>query len=334
MTSWLDHLNPFKSITKIKDFFFQPGWKEIFVFLSFVLLALGFWLLQNLQQEYEMEIHIPVRYRNMPEEMVSMENYPQEIIAKVKDKGNVLINYSWLRFFSPVEINLSDIRKEKKIEIAKRTIETSISKQLVSTTSLLEIEPQTIIIGYTELQNKEVPVEIDISVSLEPGYRISEAITVIPEKVRLYGDNHILDSITTVKTAFSEIKNADQTKEFKIRLLKIANVQMEPNEVTVRVPIEEFTEKRMTLSIMCADLPEKYTLRTFPSSVEVVCHIPISRFKELAEDDFEIHIPYQEFEVNQLSGKIPLYLTKKPIWVIPPVIIPDMVEFILEQNEP
>ena len=332
MISWLEKINLFKSITKIKAFFSQPGWKETIVFLFFILLALGFWLLQNLQQEYEIEIHIPVKYRNMPEEMVSIEDYPQEIVARVRDKGNVLINYSWLRFFSPVEVNLSDIRKEKNLHIPRRTIETSISKQLVSTTSLLDIEPQTITIEYTEVQNKEVPVVIDISVSLEPGYRISDAITAFPENVRLYADSHTLDSITIVKTVFSEIKKADQTKEVKIRLQQIAGVQMEPNEVTVIIPIEEFTEKRMTLEIKCTDIPEKYSLRMFPSSVEIVCNVPLSSFKELTESDFELHIPFQEFETNQSSGKILLYLTKKPVWVIPPIIIPDVIEFILEQN--
>ena len=107
---------------------------------------------------------------------------------------------------------------------------------------------------------------------------------------------------------------------------------MEPDEVTVTVPIEEFTEKRMTLAIKCSDLPEKFTLRTFPSTVEVVCNVPISRFRDLEEIDFEIQIPFLEFETNQSSGKMMMYLTKQPLWITQPVIIPDIIEFIIEQN--
>ncbi|MDR0795170.1 MAG: YbbR-like domain-containing protein [Tannerella sp.] len=334
MTTWLDKYNPFKSKAKIKAFLFQPYWKETLLFLFFLALALGFWLLQNLRQEYEMEISIPVKYKNIPEEMGSMDEYPQEIKAKVRDRGNVLMNYSWLHFFSPVEINLSDIRKANIIQVPGKTIEASILKQIVSTTTLIEFEPQTMTLEYKALQSKEVDVEADISVLLEPGFRISGSISVIPEKVRLYANGNILDSISIVKTVFSEVKKANQTKQIKLRLQKINGAKMEPDEVTVNVPIEEFTEKRISIAIKCNGIPEPYNLRTFPSSVEIVCNIPLSRFKELVETDFEILIPFQEFEAVQSQGKISLYLTKKPLWVVNPVMIPDMIEFIIEKNNP
>jgi hypothetical protein len=268
----------------------------------------------------------------MPEEMISMDNYPQEIVAKVRDKGNVLINYTWLRSFHPVEVNLLDIRKEGSIQVTRRTIEVSISKQLLTTTSLLNIEPQTLTVEYAELQHKDVPIEIDIEVSLEPGYRISESMTVVPDKVRLYANSNMLDSITSVKTVYSEIRKGNQTKTVKLRLQKITGVQIEPDEVTVTVPIEEFTEKRITLAVMCNDLPGSYIVRMFPSAAEVVCNVPVSRFRELIESDFEISIPFQEFEARKTEGKLQLYLTKQPLWIAHPVISPDAVEFIIEQN--
>ena len=333
MTSWLDRQIQFKSTCKmIKVFFLRLGWKETLIFLFFILLASGFWLLQNLQQEYEVEIFIPVTYKNMPEEMVSTENYPQEIVAKIRDKGTALFNYTWFRTSHPVEVDLADLRKERSMQVSRRTIEASISKQLIATTSLLNIEPQTITIEYAELQHKDVTIEIDIAVSLEPGYQISGSMTVAPEKVRLFANSDALDTITSVKTAYSEINRANKTQVLTLRLQQFAGIQMEPEEVTVTIPVEEFTEKRITLTVMCNDLPDYYVLRTFPSSVEVVCNVPISRFRELAESDLEIQIPFQEFEAIQTEGRITLYLTKKPLWITHPVIIPDAIEFIIEQN--
>ena len=332
MISWLDKQHALKSIRKMKAFFLQLRWKESLIFLFFVLIALCFWLLQNLQQEYEIELFIPVKYKNTPEEMASTEHYPQEIVTKVRDRGNVLISYSLFRSFQPVEVNLNEIRKEGILVVSRRTIEAGISKQLLSTTSLLSIEPQTITVEYAEIKNKEVPVQIEVEVSLEPGYQISGLITVEPEKVHLYANNNKLDSITSVKTVYAEIKKAHQTKELKLRLQKIPGIQMEPDEVTVTVPIEEFTEKRMTLAVKCDGMPAHYAVRTFPSSVEVVYNVPISRFRDLAESDFEIQIPFQDFEANQSSGKLPLYLTKQPLWITQPVIIPDTIEFIIDRN--
>ena len=332
--SWLDKQNPFKSLNRIKVFFFQQQWKETLIFLFFLLLALGFWFLQHLQQEYEIEIVVPVRYRNIPSEMELMEEYPQKIVAKLRDKGIILINYSWLHSFSPLEVNLNDIQKEMNHQVTRRTIEASIAKQLISTTSLLGFEPETIMIEYNALQIKEVPVQADISVELEPGYQISGVITVVPEKVHIYTNSNILDFITSVKTINTEIKKANQTQEINVRIQRIDNVRIEPDEVTITVPVEEFTEKRISVVIGCNDLPDNYILRSFPSTVEVVCNVPISRFKELEETDFEIQIPFEEFEINRTSGKIMVYLTKQPLWIANPTIVPSAIEFIIEQTNP
>ena len=332
--SWLDKQNLFKSINRIKVFFFQQQWKETLIFLFFILLSLGFWLLQHLQQEYEIEISVPVRYRNIPPEMEIMEEYPQEVIAKLRDKGNILINYSWLHSFSPIEVNLNDIQRTGNYQVTRRTIETSISKHLISTTSLLSFEPETITVEYSVLQHKDVPVQADVAVVLEPGYQISGEITVDPEKVLIYTNSNILDLITNVKTETTEIKRANQTQEVKVRIQRIDNVRMEPDEVTVTVPIEEFTEKRISVAISCNDLPDNYVVRSFPSTVEIICNVPISRFKELEETDFEIQMPFEEFETNRTSGKLTVYLTKQPSWVANPAIVPSTIEFIIEQNNP
>lgn len=48
----------FKSAPKkIKTLLRRQGWKEVFNLFSFVLLSLGFWMLQSLQQDYEIEHH-------------------------------------------------------------------------------------------------------------------------------------------------------------------------------------------------------------------------------------------------------------------------------------
>ena len=108
--SQLDRINnSFKSARmKINAFLRRQRWKEALIFFSFVLLAFGFWLLQSLQQEYEIEISIPVRYKNIPPDVSFTETPPQEVVARVKDKGSVLLNYSFGRSFAPIEANMKN----------------------------------------------------------------------------------------------------------------------------------------------------------------------------------------------------------------------------------
>ncbi|MDR2234437.1 MAG: YbbR-like domain-containing protein [Tannerella sp.] len=332
MESWLDKYLGFKSIHKVKAFFLQIRWKETFIFLLFVLLAFGFWLLQNMQREYEIEVIIPVKYENMPTEMVSINNYPRELRVKVRDRGAVLVTYSLFRSFNPLEVDLEDIRTTGELEVSRRTVESSVSRQLLASSSLISIDPREFTVVYEKIQYKDVPVKLDLTLGLEPGYQIVDSMTVVPNLVRVYANSDKLDSITDISTEAVEIKKVNQTQTVQLKLQDISGIYMEPDKVSVTVPIEQFTEKRIRLDVHCTDVPSKYTLRTFPSSVELVCNVPISRFREVKDSDFEINIPFQQFENRQSNGKFTLYMTKQPPWISQPVIIPDVIEFIIEQN--
>ena len=129
----------FKSVRiEIKAFLRRQQWKEALIFFCFILLAFGFWLLQSLQQEYEIDIKIPVKYKNVPPDISFTETPPEAITVKVKDKGSVLLNYSFGRSFAPIEANMkTQPEKTGKLVISRKDIESEIKKHLIATTSLL-----------------------------------------------------------------------------------------------------------------------------------------------------------------------------------------------------
>ena len=138
--------NSFKSIqAKTKAFFHGDRWKEVLVFFFFALLAFGFWLLQSLQQEYEIELVFPVKYKNVPVDIAFNVPEVETITAKVKDKGSVLLNYTFGRSFAPIEVNMKNTKeKNGSVQVSKRQIENDIQKQLIATTALQSFDPQQI----------------------------------------------------------------------------------------------------------------------------------------------------------------------------------------------
>ena len=78
----------------IKAFLHRQRWKEALIFFCFVLLSFGFWLLQSLQQEYETDMSIPIRYTNVPDDIIFTNKIPQAINIRIKDKGSALLNYT------------------------------------------------------------------------------------------------------------------------------------------------------------------------------------------------------------------------------------------------
>ena len=330
----LDNINQsFKSARmKINAFLRRQRWKEALIFFFFVLLSLGFWLLQSLQQEYEIEINIPVRYKNIPPDISFTETPPQVVIAKVKDKGSVLLNYSFGRSFAPIETNMKNqAEKSGSISISKKAIENDIQKQLLATTSLVTFEPQHIEAAYSKRKKKEIPVVFNGTIQTNPGFHVSGNITISPMNISVYASDVVLDTLNQAKTVFTEIKKGNKTITKTVQLQKVSEATYDPTSVTITIPIEEFTEKTLEIPVLCTDLPPHYTLRTFPSVAKVTCSIPLSRFKDLSEDAFEIRFSFKDLEQN-VSGSLPIQLTKKPDWVSSVALVPDKIEFILEQN--
>lgn len=318
---------------EIKAFLRRQQWKEALIFFCFILLAFGFWLLQSLQQEYEIDIKIPVKYKNMPPDISFTELPPEAITVKVKDKGSVLLNYSFGRSFAPIEANMKTLpAKTDKLVISQNEIESDIKKQLIATTSLLNFEPQHIHVAYSKRAQKEIPVVFKGTVQTIAGFKISDDISIVPHSINVYANDVVLDTLKEVKTVYTEIKKGNKTITRTVQLEKISGATLEPTSVTVTIPIEEYTEKTLEIPVICTDLPHHYTLRTFPSAVKVSCSVPLSRFKDISADDFEIRIAFADLEQNA-SGTLALQLSKKPNGINAITISPDRIEFILEQTK-
>lgn len=326
-------LQPFKSVLqKAKVFLRCKRWKETLVFFSFILLALGFWLLQSLQQEYEIEINIPVRYKNVSPEIAFTDTVPSNVTVHVKDKGSVLLNYSFGRRFAPIDADMKNVNKKNgTFHISRKVIESDILKQLISTTSLISFEPQQIDISYSKSVQKKIPVAFNGEIHINAGFQQSGEIIISPSVVNAYASDVILDSLTAIQTVYTEIKDGDKTVTRNIPLQKIPGVNYDPSTVTVTIPIEEYTDKTLDIPVSCKGIPSHYTLRMFPAVIKVTCSVPLSRFKELSADQFSIEIPFANLEQN-MSGTLPIELSVKPDWIRNATLFPDKIEFILEQN--
>lgn len=335
--SGLDHKsNNFKSgLNKIKAFLLRQRWKEALIFFAFVLLSLGFWMMQSLQEEYEMEISFPVKYKNIPVDIVFDEPLPEKITARVKDKGSVLINYSFAIKFSPIDINFrtkTEQTDESQLLISQKELETDIQRQLIASSSLISFEPHQINLKHSKRAHKEIPVFFHGNINLEPGFQISGDIQINPAVVSVYASKATLDSLQVIETASTEIKKVNKTVTKAILLQKIQGVAFDPETVTITVPVDEFSEKVLEVPVQCVNIPPKYTVRLLPNKIKVSSRIPLSRFKELQADQFEISIPFDDLEQN-LSGIHPVKLTKQPDWIQGVSLSPNKIEFIIEQNK-
>lgn len=331
--SRLDTFNTtFKSVRKkIKALLRRQRWNEALIFFFFVLLSLGFWMLQSLQQDYEIEFSIPVRYKNVPPDIAFTTTPPEAIRVKVKDKGSVLLNYTMGRTFAPIDITMKKKLLNGELNVSRKEIESDIKKLLLATTTLQNFEPQSISLKYNPRKKKVVPVIFSGNIQTNAGF-FADSILINPAEVEVYGSAGLLDTLKFVRTKNIVIKNAQKAIAENISLEKINGAVIVPEFVVLTAKIEEYTEKTLDIPVTCTDLPQNLTLRTFPSTVKVTCSIPLSLFKDLEENNFAIDIPYSKLEHNT-NGIIQLEISRKPDWVKQTTLSPEKIEFVLEQND-
>lgn len=324
----------FKSGLKRIKAFLRQKWEEVLVFFAFLLLSFGIWMLQGLQQDYEIEIAIPVKYRNVPPGLYLSGMETETIKARIKDKGTVLMNYSFGHRFTPVEIDFRklDIRSEEQgqVSIPGKDIEADIQKQLITSTALLGFTPNQIELSYSKRVHKEIPVLFDGTVIYEPGFQLSGEISVTPSSVTVYASKEILDTVSGIKTVYTEVKNVKKSFEKTVGLAGIEGLSFEPGQVKITVPVDEYIEKSLDVNVECVGIPDGYRVRLLPHTVKVNCNIPMGRFRDLTARLLAIRIPYPALE-NNLSGTQKIELSEKPEWVRNFSLSPGQIEFIIEQ---
>ena len=136
---------------KIKDFLLSDKSREFLIFLFFFLIAGGFWLLQTLNNDYEAEFSIPVRVKDLPNNVVLTSEPPSELRVRVKDKGTVLLNYMLGKSFFPVNLSFLDYKgKNNHVKIYASDFEKKILSQLNVSSKILSIKPDTLEYIYSE----------------------------------------------------------------------------------------------------------------------------------------------------------------------------------------
>jgi hypothetical protein len=321
----------FKSVhRKIKVFFSRFQWREALIFLFFLLLSFAFWVLQSMQGEYEIQMEIPIVYKDMPQDMAFVRTPPSAITVRIRDKGSVLLNYTLGQKRASITLRMQGASApDNTLFLSAKDVEGIILKQLIPSTNLVSFAPQQIEIPFSKLRKKKLPVCFAGVIRTEPGFLVSGDIVITPSMADVFAADVVLDSLISVQTVYTEINKAKKTLTRKLKLQKKEGVRFAPGEVSVTIPIEEYTEKTLEIPVVCRDVPRGYTLRVFPSVVKLTCSVPLSLFRDLSEKDFSVEALLVNPEQN-VSGMLPVRLAKKPDWADRVALSQDSVEFILE----
>ncbi|MDR2683382.1 MAG: hypothetical protein LBB64_05895 [Dysgonamonadaceae bacterium] len=180
-------------------------------------------------------------------------------------------------------------------------------------------------------EGKEVPVRINGILSPATGYRFTDSLHIEPDKVRVYGDPQILDTLQGVNTSILNETHIQKDIHLIAKLQMPKGLSASVQKVQITAGLEKYAEKKLELPVTCLNVPDDFHVRFFPSSVEIVCYLSLTHYASLKADDLEVGVDYNELIRNTNANILPVLL-RKPFWLNDYRIVPETVEYLIEQK--
>lgn len=315
----------------IRSFLFSSVNKEFLIFLFFLALSGGFWLMAALNETYEKEFLVPTRIVNVPRDVVITSGEDDTVRVVLKDKGFTIVGYTFSQQLQPLIFNYESYANKNtgRGYVNSAEVQKQIYSQLSGSTRIVSVKPERIEFYFNFGESKKVPVRI--AGNVVPGaQRYLASTRFIPDHVTVFASKDILDSIKYVYTDELNIVNFSDTIVKRVSLRKIAGAKVIPAQVKLALYPDILTEESMEVPIQAINVPEGMRLRTFPARAKVRFIIGASKFRAIKEDMFNVVVDYREVASNP-SDKCKIHLRSVPNGVSKAHLEIEEVDYLIEQ---
>lgn len=308
--------------------------RELMVFLFFLFVSTGFWLMQTLNESYETDFRLPLRLVEVPKGTVITTDPPRFITANVRDKGTTLLSYLFKLRDDSVSIDFSEYDKGATyghVIISHSDILKQLSGKFEASSRVTSLRPDTLEYYYTRGVRKRVPVEVQGRIETNPLYFLSE-VRCEPDSVDVWAEQRFLDSLLVLPTVNTLWTDLSETTSQQVALQSRRGMKLEPASVKLTAVVDVYVEKQVQVPIVGTNFPAGYSLRTFPPTATLSFRVGSMRFKEVTADNFVLTATYEE--LLQLPDSIlHLQLRSVPEGVSQVRIQPQDVQFMIEMSD-
>ncbi len=309
--------------------------QKIFLFLFFVVLSTIFWFIRSLSEVYEAEILYPVKYGDIPENKVLVNEPPDRLKLKVRAVGRAILSHKYSFFLRPLRFNVSSytintIGTDSCYVLTKIARE-ALSQELGNLT-ILDISPDTLFFRFTEMVTKKAGIKhniVNYPDIFARQYMLNGKLSFIPDSIIVSGPYNIIDTLKNVYTEPLSLNNLNDSLERSCVLKKIDQVTFSRKKVRLLIPIDKYTEQSYLANIKHLNVPDSIIIKTFPSSVRITYTITLSYYNKLEPGMLEPYVDYNNIE-SGMSSKLKVMLDNVPDFVHSITLYPSSVEFLIE----
>lgn len=303
--------------------------RKVFALLVCLVFSTFLWFLNDLNRVQTVNVEIPVRFTGLPYDMVSTNSLPNTMQATVEATGFDLL---WRSYTSQKRVVEIPLRLEKGGAAPGKTYLFNInyylqdiSDELGSHVKIKRIFPDTFSIRFEKRFIKRVPVRLASNLQFEKEFNISGDISLVPDSVTISGTKENIAKVDSVFTENLILKGLKKNYSGDLKLESLNGVTYNVENIDVQIPVEQFTEKTISLKISTIGVPANYELNTIPDVVNLKLFVPLSMFNKIKADEYMVAAEFPD--PKSTGNKILLKVVSKPSFVKVISLDPGSVEY-------
>ncbi len=328
-TNWV-----YKTVKYLKKVYFKND-RRVAAFVVCVGIATGFWFLNALSKTYTVDMSVPVKYVNLPNNKTLSNQLPAQFDLKIKAHGFTILRHQLSFIFMPLEFDVNDLtdnrlmdRKKNSFVFSTRQFLTKLSYQLSNEMEILSMNPDTLYFKFDKVGQKLVKVKAMVKVNLKKQYQISGDIKTTPDSVVINGPQSMLDTLRLALTEMQKFNDVDQLIQSEVSLQKIRDTFFEPQKVVIDIPVEEYTEAQLSVPVILADRPSDLNIKLFPAKVKISFLVALSRFQEMRPEDFKLSVAFSD--IREGKQRLKIISKSTPAYLYELKINPEEIEYLIE----
>lgn len=310
--------------------------RDVLVFGFFLVLSFIFWYLNGLSKEIENHVRYPVRYVNPPRDRVLVGNLPSKLELQLRGPGYSILKLKLSGSRAPVIVDMSRIDFNNPVELESSSyivlandFKDNFARQLRADYEILSIKPDTLLFQFDRVGTKKVPVVADVTITTDKEFFINGEIGISPDSVFITGPFPVIDTVLQVKTRHRRYANMNQPFSRTLQLSGSKDYTVSERRVEISVPVEQYTEAKLTLSVKLLNRPDSIDVKMFPDEIDVRLLVAVSDYKEVFEAGIQATVDFSTVKPEG-AEKLPVAIINVPVWVHSVRYSPQELDYIIE----
>lgn len=320
-------------LRNVREYMLGARSRELLVFVFFLCLSFGFWLLQAMDETFEADVAVPLELTDVPDDIVITAPLPDELIVRIKDKGAVLAR-QWRHRQRPLVVSYANYVKAHSngvVRLPNADLQRLLQSRFPASTRIQSVRPDTIEFYYNQGRHTTVPVVVTGVVETDAQHYML-SLEPQPREVKVFASTGLLDTLSAVRTKPLALTNLHDNTTVTVELEPIRGAKFELSQVRVQAVLDVYMENTVEIPIVSTNFPADRQLRTFPQMVKVTYTVGYARSREVSKENFLSVVTYEDVLALQERGenKIPIQLRNIPEGVTVLRIEPSEVDYLVE----